>query len=282
MADIFLSYAEEDRETAGRIARLLEAQGWSVWWDRRIPGGKTWREVIQLALQDMRCMVVLWSRSSVTSFWVNEEAEEGRMRQQLMPILIERVVPPIGFRGVQAIDLVDWDGSPEAPSVRQLIGDVTPLLTKTPVPGMSSPAATGSDPAASFPRKERRVASSTPQGPNGEMAAKRKRVAFWLLAPTILIALIFGFRLLQGLDFGTKAKLVPDPVWTATPAEEGKGEQPAKAAGGEVLATPAATDKPPIRSAHEAKSVRCGDIQQKQSIGEPLTADERAYLKKEC
>jgi|ERR1700674_844644 hypothetical protein len=130
MADIFLSYGEADRETAGRIARLLEGQGWSVWWDRKIAGGETWREVIQSALQDMRCMVVLWSRSSVDSFWVNEEAEEGRMRKQLMPVLIERVVPPIGFRKLQTIDLVDWDGSLEAPGVQRLLGDVATLLTR--------------------------------------------------------------------------------------------------------------------------------------------------------
>jgi hypothetical protein len=48
-------------------------------------------EVIQSALQDMSRMVVLWSRSSVDSFWQTKEAEEGRMRKRLM-VLIERVV----------------------------------------------------------------------------------------------------------------------------------------------------------------------------------------------
>ena len=31
MADIFISYAHEDRETAKTLAQALADQGWSVW-----------------------------------------------------------------------------------------------------------------------------------------------------------------------------------------------------------------------------------------------------------
>ena len=34
MTDIFLSYASEDVKRAGRVAALLEQQGWDVFWDR--------------------------------------------------------------------------------------------------------------------------------------------------------------------------------------------------------------------------------------------------------
>ncbi len=47
MSDIFISYARPDRPMAELIARALEAQGWSVWWDRVIPAGKTFDEVIR-------------------------------------------------------------------------------------------------------------------------------------------------------------------------------------------------------------------------------------------
>jgi TIR domain len=111
MADIFISYANEDKETAARLAGFLESVGWSVWWDRRIPAGRTWRAVLQEALRDMRCMIALWSRDSVESPWVAEEAEEARkLGKTLVPVLIQRVEPPIGFRTIQAADLVNWDG----------------------------------------------------------------------------------------------------------------------------------------------------------------------------
>jgi hypothetical protein len=131
MADIFISYANEDKETAARLAGFLESIGWSVWWDRRIPAGRTWRSVLQEALKDMRCMIALWSRDSVESPWVAEEAEEARkLGKTLVPILIQRVEPPIGFRTIQAADLVNWDGSRDDPAAKMLIADLESLLGK--------------------------------------------------------------------------------------------------------------------------------------------------------
>ncbi len=36
MADIFLSYVQEDRERAKVLVRALEQKGWSVWWFRTL------------------------------------------------------------------------------------------------------------------------------------------------------------------------------------------------------------------------------------------------------
>jgi TIR domain/Bacterial Ig-like domain (group 2) len=132
MADIFLSYANEDRETARAVAGLLESAGCTVWWDRRIPAGRTWRSMIEEALRDMRCMVVLWSSHSVESDWVKEEAEEARALGRLIPVLIEPVKPPVGFRSIQAADLIDWDGSRDSPGARQLIADIESLMGNPP------------------------------------------------------------------------------------------------------------------------------------------------------
>jgi hypothetical protein len=131
MSDIFISYANEDKETAARLAGFLESLGWSVWWDRRIPAGRSWRSVLQEALKDMRCMITLWSRDSVESPWVAEEAEEARkLGKTLVPILIQRVEPPIGFRTIQAADLVNWNGSRDDPAAKMLIADLESLLGK--------------------------------------------------------------------------------------------------------------------------------------------------------
>ncbi|MGE5216884.1 MAG: TIR domain-containing protein [Chloroflexota bacterium] len=129
MTDIFISYANEDRDSAARLAARLESVGWRVWWDRRIPAGRTWRAVLADALSDTRSMVVLWSAHSVESPWVAEEAEEARrLGKTLVPILIERVEPPMGFRTIQAADLAEWDGAPDDPAVQQLVADLKSLL----------------------------------------------------------------------------------------------------------------------------------------------------------
>ena len=130
MTDIFLSYTERDRETARRVAEVLGSAGWSVWWDRRIPAGETWRSVLEHALEDMRCMVVLWSAKSIESEWVYEEASEGRRLGKLVPVMIEAVRPPAGFREIQAADLTGWDGSPDFDGLRMLLSDLENLLGK--------------------------------------------------------------------------------------------------------------------------------------------------------
>jgi len=132
MADIFISYANEDRKIAGKLAQALESAGFSVWWDRRIPAGRSWRSVLEEALQGMRCLIVLWSTNSIKSPWVIEEAEEARRLEKIMfPVLLHKIDPPVGFRAIQAANLVDWDGAADAPTVELLVADLKALLGET-------------------------------------------------------------------------------------------------------------------------------------------------------
>lgn len=101
VSDIFLSYAREDLERAHSLAEALEGHGWSVFWDREIPAGKTWRQVIAAALHQAHCVIVTWSEASIQSDWVCEEAEEGRARKILVPVFFDEVNPPLGFREIQ-------------------------------------------------------------------------------------------------------------------------------------------------------------------------------------
>ena len=128
MSDIFISYARADRPRAEALARALEDHGWSVWWDWRIPAGKTFRQVIQEQLDKARCVIVLWSATSITRKWVIEEASEGEERGILVPVLIEKVRPPLGFRSIQAADLISWQGDTNAPAFRRLCSDIEALI----------------------------------------------------------------------------------------------------------------------------------------------------------
>ena len=56
-----------------------------------------------------KCIVVLWSKQSIHSNWVLEEADIGKRRGILVPAKIDPVVPPLGFGLIQAADLTDWD-----------------------------------------------------------------------------------------------------------------------------------------------------------------------------
>lgn len=110
MANIFLSYARTDAASAGRLARAVERAGHDVWWDRQIHGGARYSKEIKSALDRADVVLVLWSQQSVASDWVQDEAMVGRDSGRLVPVAIEPVEPPLGFRQIQTIDLVRWKG----------------------------------------------------------------------------------------------------------------------------------------------------------------------------
>jgi hypothetical protein len=120
VADVFLSYAQEDRTRAEQVADALRELGWDVWWDARLYGGTSFRAEIARQSREAKCVVVLWSKASVESDWVIDEAEDGRQRGVLVQALIADVQPPRGFRRFQWANLTSWAGDLEATAFRQL------------------------------------------------------------------------------------------------------------------------------------------------------------------
>jgi len=125
MSDIFISYAREDRPRAEAIAQALEAHGWTVWWDRKIPAGRKFSQVISEEIAKARCLLVLWSAASVEADFVEEEAYKGKRRGILVPVFLEEVDPPLGFSLLQAADLTGWDGDRASPLFQGLCTEIT-------------------------------------------------------------------------------------------------------------------------------------------------------------
>jgi len=115
VADIFISYSSSDRPKAKALAEAMQEQGWSVWWDRKIPLGKSFDQVIEQELDAARCVVVVWTNASIASDWVKTEAAEGARRRVLLPVFMDDVKIPLEFRRLQAANLTEWrPGSPNS------------------------------------------------------------------------------------------------------------------------------------------------------------------------
>src|SRR5262249_45816624 len=138
VSDVFLSYANEDRPRIIPLAQALEATGWSVFWDRTIPAGRSWRQVIAREIKNCHCVIVVWTSYSVDSSWVHEEAEEGKRRDILLPVIFDNVAPPFGFGNIQAADLTGWNGSPDAAAFQRLIMDATGISGMPPRPRVAA------------------------------------------------------------------------------------------------------------------------------------------------
>jgi hypothetical protein len=129
MADLFVSYAREDQARVAALVALLEGEGRSVFWDRNIPPGGTWRSHIGRELEQARCVVVAWSEHSIRSEWVIEEAEEAKARGILIPVFLDTVQPPRGFRGIQAADLSGWQKGRNSPAAAAFLIAVAKILS---------------------------------------------------------------------------------------------------------------------------------------------------------
>ena len=132
MSDIFVSYASEERDRVLPLVHALEKTGWSVFWDRSIPAGRTWREVIGSEIRACRSVLVVWTDHSVTSEWVLEEAETGKRKRILIPVLLDNVEPPFGFGNIQAANLAGWNGDHSSPTFIHLVADIATILGPAP------------------------------------------------------------------------------------------------------------------------------------------------------
>ncbi|MES2903620.1 MAG: TIR domain-containing protein [Pseudomonadota bacterium] len=139
MASVFLSYDHGDVAQAARIATALENAGHSVWWDRHIHGGAEFQSEIEKAVEEADAVVVLWSSRSIKSPWVRDEAAEGRDEGKLIPVLLEPVKPPMGFRQFQTIDLSDRRRASGPAQVESLLHAVA-KMTAAPSSPQATPA----------------------------------------------------------------------------------------------------------------------------------------------
>lgn len=136
MTDVFISYSSDNREKARAIAVELERRGLTVWWDRVIPPGRQYDEIIEEELAAARCVVVLWSASSVASKWVRIEAGEALRQDRLVPALIEPEVRiPLEFSRVQAADLSAWSADQASEAFEHFFAAVSRRPPPGPGPG---------------------------------------------------------------------------------------------------------------------------------------------------
>ncbi|MEP0393076.1 MAG: TIR domain-containing protein [Erythrobacter sp.] len=194
--DIFISYSRRDRERVNFMAKALEAEGYSVWWDRDLRAGEEFDNVIDKHIKESNAIVVVWSDTSIKSNWVKEEAEDGVIENKLVPALIDEVVIPRGFRRIQAAELQDSTSDPTQSknwpvfleSVRTIVGE-----------GQGAEAGAAEMAAYGL--------STVAQGQDLPLAAKTNDVPFWKrpisMAAGALALLIAGVLAFQFIGFGS-------------------------------------------------------------------------------
>jgi hypothetical protein len=213
MNDIFISYARDDRARVEPLATALERRGWSVWWDPDIRTGQDFDASIAAALQAARCVVVVWSKRSVNSPWVKDEAEIGRRRGVLVPVRIDAVERPLGFGRLQTADLIDWDGARPHPEFDKLAGDIANILEG----GRSAAVGASASPTPAAPSPSPPTATAPPAGAPGP-AAILHRHRLLVLNTAAAAAALLGYVLYSPSTVAPRADhLLPPPTVAVVP-----------------------------------------------------------------
>jgi len=90
MANVFISYADEDGLIARELTRKLEAEGQSVFRDHAIAAGDEFTTTIKRALSEAAVVVVLLSRNSNRSQWVEAELRSAlQSGHVIIPVLLD-------------------------------------------------------------------------------------------------------------------------------------------------------------------------------------------------
>ncbi len=135
----FISYSTKNQEVADAMRHILMGRGFRIWMaPYDIPPGHEYGAVINQALENCGCLLLLLSGDAMGSIYVNKEVERAiAYRKTVIPVEIEKVVLTdslkffIGSTQIMALPDLDRDG----PEFRKILAALSAVLD----PGLPPP-----------------------------------------------------------------------------------------------------------------------------------------------
>ncbi len=127
--DVFLSHSHADREVARLLQKTLAESGVRVWMDAHIRADETINDAVSAALQQARCVLVLWSKDANQSDWVLDEATYAREHRKLISARLDDSAAPLSFGTRVVQDLAGWNGERD-PRYQLLLEKIHQLLAR--------------------------------------------------------------------------------------------------------------------------------------------------------
>ncbi len=117
MTDVFISYKRRARPQVERVAAALRAEGLDVWFDAALEAGSSFSAEISAQVRGARCILVCWTGDAFPhggdrNGWVLGEAQIGRERGVLVPVMLERCPLDPPWNTLHTEDLTGWLAKP--------------------------------------------------------------------------------------------------------------------------------------------------------------------------
>jgi hypothetical protein len=140
MYDVFISYARNDKPRAERFQHAIKRSGFTVWWDAELLPGQEWNDVIEAELREAGAVVVLWSKDSINSQFVRDEARLAGALGKLVPVTLDGTLPKLGMGQLQLENMSSWDGKDsDHPGLIKVLAGIRQILKRGDNPPGSSP-----------------------------------------------------------------------------------------------------------------------------------------------
>ncbi len=193
MADVFISYSKSQHELARGLARRLEEDGVSVWWDAGLRPGENFRNEIDEQLNACKAAVIIWSPDSMRSDWVIAEADHAWHQRKLVNTHVADVKAyqiPKPFNQAHSVEISSHDAIVDA--VRRLLG-----------------------PPERQAEIELKAARSYTRQADGRLSAPSRRLLLYGLSGivAVVVAALIALFIIDAAQFGT-ATTTPGPKWT--------------------------------------------------------------------
>lgn len=93
MSYVFISYSTKNQSTADAVYKLLNDVGIEVWMaPNNIPAGSQYAQVIDRAIEDCSCFILLLSNDAQNSVWVSKEVELAvHYHKTIIPVQLEEL-----------------------------------------------------------------------------------------------------------------------------------------------------------------------------------------------
>ena len=105
MTDIFISYSHRDHAFVDQLETALGDAGFSVFRDTMLHLGPQWDREIEEALDRAKCVLVVWSKNSVTSDEVLNEAFHAQKAGKLIPVKVDDTKLPYQYARSNYLEL---------------------------------------------------------------------------------------------------------------------------------------------------------------------------------
>ena len=109
MADLYITYGLRETLWVNKLVGMLDEEGFTVCWEHAVaPGDDVRTDESMQALNTAKCVLAVWSDTSVDDFWVVSDAERAVVQNKLISVVAKSAVIARKFRRAETVFMQSW------------------------------------------------------------------------------------------------------------------------------------------------------------------------------